>query len=405
MNISLLSQDGCDDDCSAATDIEILDNVNQADRGTSQSDVIEQAIDDHVRLNKLAEIVSNSKQGVDENTAIVVELAVESIRIRCGFSKSFKVSTENFSNESSRIKASEELSSSIRDMQVKLGKSISVAQEGLIDDIKFRLSNMFTSTKGLKKRLVEAGTRYDNRGAQDTSKEIKCGGWGNRLNRDGKSVLDGSIAIKYMTAAEKIITNSKFVGYVGTATKWMGQVEDSVRDCWFFSKQSATDEILDVVDEADKYLEELKLETTSIHRFKNNEAYAKPLSQNEKDKLQKIAEECLTNNALERAVNRFCQASEITQIWILINSMFFRAGGLAVGLSGGLAATATNSVFISPGTMMLAGAAHSDMRAAYKALRRMYDLVNEIYSVLILRDHICLAAVKYIEESTKTGRS
>jgi hypothetical protein len=254
---------------------------------------------------------------------------------------------------------------------------------------------MFTSTRGLRKRLVEAGTKYDNKGAKDVHEQIKCGGWGNRLNRDGKNILDGSIAIKYMTEAEKIITNNKFVGYVETATKWMENVEESVRDCWFFSSQRATDDILDVVDEADRYLEKLKSETTTIHRFKNNEAYARALSKSEKEKVQKLAEGCLSNNALSKAINKYCEASNNTQLWIIINSVFFRVGGLVVG---GL-------TMLPIAGSIVGSTVHSDMRAAYKALRRIYDLVDQIYNVIVLRDHICLSVVKYIEESTRTGRS
>lgn len=393
--ISLLSLDQEQSDDEVVTDIEVLDSVSQAEQGTSQSDVVNQAIDDHEQLGRLAEIVDNSGQGVDENTAEVVELAVESIRIRCGFKKPFKVSTESFSKSSTRTQASTALVQDIQSIQERLGKNIAVAQEGMIDDIKFRLSNMFTSTKGLRKRLVEAGTRYDNKGAKDTHVQIKCGGWGSRLNRDGKNVLDGGIAIKYMTEAEKIITNSKFIEFVTTSTKWMEQVEESVRDCWFFSSQKATDDILDVVDEADKYIEKLKSETTTIHRFKNNEAYAKALGKSEKEKLQMLAEECLSNNSLSKAIDRYCEASSNTQLWMIINSVFFRAGGFA-----GAAMTMVPIAGHVAGSMV-----HSDMRAAYKALRRIYDLVNEIYNVIVLRDHICLAVVKYIEESTFTGRS
>ena len=80
---------------------------------------------------------------------------------------------------------------------------------------------------------------------------------------------------------------------------------------------------------------------------------------------------------------------------MIINSVFFRAGGFA-----GAALTMVPVAGHVVGAMV-----HSDMRAAYKALRRIYDLVSEIYNVIVLRDHICFAAVKYIEESTTTGRS
>lgn len=424
--ISLLSLNEENSDAESITDVEVLDNVAQAERSTSQADIVEQAIDDHEQLGKLAELVENSPEGVDPTTAAAVELAVESIRIRCGFSKPFKVATENFSSRSTRLNSSKELVQSIHSVQERLGKSISVAQEGMIDDIKFRLANMFTSTRGLRKRLVEAGTKYDNKGAKDVHEQIKCGGWGNRLNRDGKNILDGGIAIKYMTEAEKIITNSKFVGYVDISAEWMEQIKESVRDCWFFSSQKATDDILDVADEADKYLQKLKLETTQVHHLKNDEAYARALSPSEKEKLRKLTESILTSKSLDDAFGKFYKASKSTHLWILINSSFFRVGGIIgghvgthiagqFGTAAQIAASAGNKIgFVSNlaavGALTqyatYAGAGiHSDMRAAYKTVKKIIQLTHEIYNVVVLRDHICLAAVKYIEESTKTGRS
>ena len=137
--ISLLSLDQEQADDEVVTDIEVLDSISQAEQGTSQSDVVNQAIDDHEQLGRLAEIVNNSGQGVDENTAEVVELAVESIRIRCGFKKPFKVSTESFSKSSTRAQASTVLVQNIQSIQERLGKNIAVAKEGMIDEIKLRL--------------------------------------------------------------------------------------------------------------------------------------------------------------------------------------------------------------------------------------------------------------------------
>lgn len=188
---------------------------------------------------------------------------------------------------------------------------IRIAQEGIIDRIKYKFSLVFSNSDKLKKELAEASGAYDEKGGKEGT--IENPAFARIFYIPGRTSITGSEVIALATKVANGIGNRNLITTVEKITRIVNGLTLAVSKGGLFSDKESVREIETLYRE----LEELN---SNVHSEFNIEINKKnisvtPLKQDEKQKLEKLIIDLLDTGDYEsaevnlyRAVDAFSNA-------------------------------------------------------------------------------------------------
>lgn len=190
-------------------------------------------------------------------------------------------------------------------------KQIAIAQEGIVDRIKYKFSLVFSNYDKLKRELAEASGRFDEKGAQEET--IDNPAFARIFYVPGRSVITGSEVIALASKVAKGVGSHNLITTVEKITRIVDGLTLAVSKGGLFSDKQSISEIEDLYKE----LEELSSNVYSEFNLDINKKNisVSPIKQEEKDKLEKLVVELLDTGdfksaeaGLYRAVDAFSNA-------------------------------------------------------------------------------------------------
>jgi hypothetical protein len=296
----------------------------------------------------------------------VVQIAQEQIAYfikRTGF----KMTGLNQSMESYTADKKQELVKQMSLATEQLDKSISIAQEGIIDRIKNRFSLMFSSAKKLRKELSQVASAYDANGVRQDV--IKDPAFARVLNPKEETLVKPSTVIGLADNILKVSNDDKIVKTIVQITRILEQVTLAITKSTFIAKDSQVEKLEAIEGEIFDLYEEIK-GFINIGDKKSS-ADIEPLQPADKKKIESLVADLLDIGDFERVEKDLSDA-----VWGLY------------------------TVFENEKQTRLIAFMAADLRAANRINDIGYKTYNAIDKIMSLRFEVAHACVKYIKAST-----
>lgn len=186
----------------------VSQDVSEIENSSAQ---IDEAREIKETVDTMAEKVEASPEGITEETADVLNTAVEHFCNRLGYKKKVVPAMEGFS-VSSRKQATAVALENMHQLSARVGAQIKIAQEGLFARIRNAVERTFTSDK----KIAESLTKMANATAKEIT-EIKDPAWGRVFARGGKTEIASADVVAYLSSLDKAISG-KSIALIEKAT-------------------------------------------------------------------------------------------------------------------------------------------------------------------------------------------
>ena len=369
LNIAMLSEQAQEDDTpldpnneALATDQDLM-TVKQAGADIDAFEAVVQETQDTVQS------LQRTTQRIEQMSNVppeVVQIAQEQIAYfikRTGF----KMTGLNQSMESYTVDKKQELIKQMGLATEQLNKSISIAQEGIIDRIKNRFSLMFSSAKKLRKELSQVSSVYDANGAKQDV--IKDPAFARVLNPKEEALVKPNTVIGLADNILKVSNDDKIVKTIVQITRILEQVTLTITKSTFIAKDSQVEKLEAIEGEIFGLYEEIKGFINISD--KRSSADIEPLQPADKKKIESLVADLLDIGDFERVEDDLSDA-----VWGLY------------------------TVFDNEKQNRLITFLSADLRAAERINEIGYKTYDAIDKIMTLRYEMAHACVKYIKAST-----
>jgi hypothetical protein len=274
-----------------------LDDVNH-EIETSQ-DTIEEAVDIQDSVGALTNQVSTgveTGEGISEDTAKAVEVAVEHFCKRLGYKKKVMPALEGFTNATTRLDKTKVALENLNELNTRINKCLTIAQEGLWARIKHRFSLMFSNEEKLNKNLKIVSARFDSSGSKEGVLEKP--GFSKYLNPKNKNKLSSKDIIDELSGLDKLINDDKLTLIIKNINTGMEKIVVA-------NKKGTKGDYSIILKEQGKLADigEILTRDYSLTKKGSEEADIEALTPSDKIKLVKILESILSDDKASKALD------------------------------------------------------------------------------------------------------
>jgi hypothetical protein len=296
------------------------------------------------------------------------------------YKKQVMPAMEGFADATTRLEKSKLALENLKELNTRLDKGIAIAQEGFIENITTSIGMLFETEDKVIVKLKDASAKYD-KGTPKTT-PINTKGWGQYLTGS-----KGSDVISNLSAIEKLSKDSNLINEVNEITKSLVKLTKEIKGNWFTSNAYDIERIEEIGTKVEETKEKI---LASVNNRKNEGSNTLvPLTTSEKDKLIKLADSIIKDDALSKVLEDFSKKDNIFRAWLVWQTQFRIKSGL-VGM------------LPIPGAGILA-TLHltEDTSKAFKIANKAKSVVGAIKDVVGARIKICSAVAAYIEASAE----
>ncbi len=248
-----------------------------------------------------------------------------------------------------------------------LNKQIFIAQEGMLDRIKLKLSLMFTSSKKLRKELEQVSAEFDKRGPK--KEVIVDPAFARILNAQGKDKILPADVLKLTSDIFKISNENLTIKTMRELTDMLGKINLSLNRSTFIAKAEEVEKLRDFENKMQD------IHTGIVDKLEfdidKEKADAQPLSVSDKNKLKESVIDLLEISDFEKADKQLAEA--------IIKYEEIYDSNLLTRFAGDYA---------------------DDMKAAKSIMELTIAIYGHIHKIMGLRYEIAHACVKYIKASS-----
>lgn len=399
-NIALLALEGEEvvEDSSTSMEegianLEVEENkVNDIDNQMEEASEISESVG---KLEENIRLANDEKEGIDPIAAEAIRIAIEHFCKRVGYEKLVMPAMEGFNHTATRLNESQQTLQNLAEFKHKLDTGLSIAQEGMFENIKTNIDMLFENEVKVLARLNAASKNFDN--SEVRVDPIYQPSWGKYLNSD-----NGAGAIALLTEIDKTIHNANLREEVNALGTSLVKLTKEVRGNWFYSNKSDIERIERIGEDVDRAGQ------TILNDLENSSAKEivefKPLSKQEKDKLVKLVQAVLNDDKLSSLISSFYKKSGALSLWTLWQSNFRikgLAGSVVGGWAGGAVAGTAGATIGGKLGSTVGFLTAEDIQKANKIHWKAYRIIKVINQIIGKKLKICSAIVSYIEASTK----
>lgn len=332
--------------------------------------ILDQAEADIDTLNTVGQIPK------EQLSPAMLSMILGNIRYRNGLSDT-AVSTESIQT----VSGSNALVLEAQSLSEELQDRLFIAQEGIFSDAKDRIEEIFLTAEKIAKKLEDAHEHYSSGTPKAPEELIENPRWG-KYFYTGSDKITGKQAMQLLIEIDKYCKDHNLITAIDELGGFLKSITKNIRDTWFVASKENIEQIKNWRDEIENIRTSMQ-ETLHYSRNSANVRGADAVPLNEKDESALYAEaiKLAENREFETAIHIYRKISRNSQIWYMLNSGYFRVGGMIAGNLGSLA--------------------HGDIRAARMALNHAFMASNYISNIIDLRSYTINAVVQYINASVK----
>lgn len=203
-----------------------------------------------------------------------------------------------------------------------LNKSVAIAQEGIVDRIKNRLSAIFTSRKKLAAELEEVSKAYDAAGQKEGV--IKDPAFARTFNKDNKPSIDGKEVVTFVEKLLSVAESAELIKRMKEAGALMDKLTVSLSKTSNWEDKAESDKIKKISIELDTLTDEI--DKMLDFKIKKNSTDVEPATAAEKAKLAKAVQSLLGEAAISAEMDKYEKSLDG-----LVAAYYPKATGLGYG--------------------------------------------------------------------------
>ena len=343
----------------AETETEASELANETDQ-VAETESIADSVN---MLTEQVEAKVEDGEGISEETARTLEVAVEHFKTRLGYSKKMIPAMEGFKAETSRLHATKVTLENLKVLQAGLNKQLVISQEGLGARFVNAVKRAFTNNDKIRSSLA----KLKDKKAIET-KTFEDPAWGRVFALSGKKELSGSDIAKHLSAISKF--RPTLVPMIKELTEIVRKAANEVDKSLFIAKDEATAELNKLSEQSVAIKAKYEKEFT-INFNKEGVVNIKSATDAEIKNISSTVLDLINDSEYIKAVGDLDEALDKATIKLWSNTQYRVASQFA-----------------------------ADIRAFH---RLMEDSVRSMYSTIAYTSNIdwkaCYSAYKYLEAS------
>lgn len=350
---------------------------------------IAEADDIHEALEEMSEHIDSAAEGegMSPSEAAVLEPAIEHFRKRLGYTSSGVFpSMESFGGKISKKEGAKLVVNLNRKTMRDIQKARGVAQEGLFDNIKYRLGLWFSNRKKISERLDKVSTAYDNKGAKE--EKLKKPPFSKFFNRAGLTHVRSGDVYKIAQSYLELVDNKDLVKLVVQATEALEDLVAAVQKPTITVEQERLKEINSLSANVSQLRRAIDKKSDGMGPDMTRKVDYDPLQPGDKAKLVTLVKQGLTNDQIEKAMDQFYQAAyeahELSRSKLAELLSIFGAAGM---IAGAVVQNKHNN--------------KAEVRAAKQGIDAGVKIYYHVMHLLSVKNEVCYGSVAYIAASTK----
>ena len=366
--MSLEAFDGSDEElgknelelANADSETEASEIANDSDR-IAETESIADAVDSYTE--QVASKVEDG-EGISEETAQALEVAVEHFKTRLGYSKKLLPAMEGFKHRTSRLAQTKVTLENLKELQAGLNKQLAISQEGLVDRFVNAVKRTFTNNDKIRSELAKLKSKE-----AIESKTFEDPAWGRVFALSGKKELSASDIVKCLKDIQKF--RATLTPFIKELTEIVRKAVNEVDKSRFVAKDEAVAELNKMVEESAKVKANYEKEFV-VNFNKEGSVEVKSATAAENKQISDLVTSLINDNDYTKAVDALNTVLDKASITLFSNSNIRLLGPMA-----------------------------QDIRAF---TRLLHDSVREMYQTVAYTSNIdwkaCYSAYKYVEAST-----
>ena len=255
----------------------------------------------------------DSGEGITEETAQALEVAVEHFCKRLGYSKRVVPSMEGFKSKESRLKQSKIALENLRTLSKRLDSSIAIAQEGFFSRLGNAVERLFTSNEKIVKTMKDIQNK-----APVAQKTIDDAAWGRVFVRSGNGDIGSADVVQFTKTVQK--SAHSLIPLMRKFEEIIRKASNEVDKGTWVADDSATEAINNMNEEAHALNDEFK---KKLEGFRHTEGTANVTTANGSE-IKQVAStviEMLTDHDLQRAYESFQAEVHKANMTLFTNSL------------------------------------------------------------------------------------
>jgi hypothetical protein len=304
LNIAMLSntqQAAQINDSNLIVDSDVLDIKTIDNQINSENEIVDEANDSIDAINGIADKLHTQNQLPQEAVQVAQEM-MGYLSKRTGI----KFSGVNMAMESSPSSPNKKqnIIKELKAANKSIESRVSIAQEGVLDKIKYKFSLMFATNKKLEKELKVVSSNYDKNGVKTGI--IKSPAFASALAVRGKDTVDGQDVIKFAEMAERTLKAPEFMRQINELSSTMDRLTMALTKGGFFSSDKGIKEI----EELQETIIEMNQKIHQDYRIeeRSGKVDAVPLEHDDKETLVPIIFSLLDDTEFKRAEENLARA-------------------------------------------------------------------------------------------------
>lgn len=343
----------------------------------------------HEALEEMAEHLDGASEGtgLSPSEAAVLEPAIEHFRKRLGYTNTGVFpSMESFGGKVSKKEGAKLVVNLNRKTMRDIQKARGVAQEGLFDNIKYRLGLWFSNRRKISERLDKVSAAYDNKGHKED--KLKKPPFSKFFNRSGLSHVRSGDVYKIAQSYLELIDNKELVKLVVQSTEALEDLVAAVQKPTITIEEERLKEINSLSANVTQLRRAIDKKTDGMGPDMTRKVDYDPLQPGDKSKLVTLVRQGLTNDQIEKAMEQFYQAAyeahELSRSKLAEILSLFGAAGM---IAGAVIQNKHNN--------------KAEVRAAKQGIDAGVKIYYHIAHLLSVKNEVCYGSVAYIAASTK----
>ena len=266
----------------------------QADSVTMDltQNTIEDTNDDIEQIDTVGELLENTED-VGPMTASVVNVSVESICRRAGIKNIYSISKE------SRGNIKQDSVKQLTSLKTNLNNHLDKAQEGFIDNIKYKWSKLNTTTQKTMQLLHQFSAIYDSKTVKTDI--LKKPSFSKVINTQHKALLKSHDVAESLEKYYQLRNNASIKKVLEDMSDLMNDAAKEIDKNTLYANKENIDNLMDSLNTATVKLAELVTLYTPLN---TNIADVEPLQKHDKDNMFNLVKRNLTSNELEGEYNK-----------------------------------------------------------------------------------------------------
>lgn len=343
----------------------------------------------HETLEEMSEHLDGAVEadGMSPSEAAVLEPAIEHFRKRLGYTNTGVFpSMESFGGKVSKKEGAKLVVNLNRKTMRDIQKARGVAQEGLFDNIKYRLGLWFSNRKKIAERLDKVSAAYDNNGAKE--EKLKKPPFSKFFNRSGLTHVRSGDVYKIAQSYLELVDNKELVKLVIQSTEALEDLVAAVQKPTITVEEERLKEINDLSANVSQLRRAIDKKSDGMGPDMTRNVDYDPLQPGDKSKLVTLVKQGLTNDQIEKAMDQFYQAAyEAHELSRSKLSELLSLFGGASMIAGAVIQNKHNN--------------KAEVRAAKQGIDAGVKIYYHVMHLLSVKNEVCYGSVAYIAASTK----